>query len=65
MSSRVITEPVLLILLSLAARPLLGYAILRDVVAHSDGRVQLSTGTLYGGLRRLFAERLIKRVPEK
>jgi len=65
MSSGAITEPVLLILLSLAARPLHGCAILRDDVAHSDGRVRLSTGALYGAVRRLFPERWIKRVREK
>ncbi len=56
-----ITEPVLLILLSLAGQPRHGYAILKDVEQASGGRVRLSTGTLYGALRRLLDERWIER----
>jgi DNA-binding PadR family transcriptional regulator len=56
-----ITEPVLLILLSLAEEPRHGYAILKDVEQMSEGRVRLSTGTLYGALRRLLGEDWIQR----
>jgi DNA-binding PadR family transcriptional regulator len=59
------TEPVLLILLSLADRPRHGYAILQDTETMSDGRVRLSTGTLYGALRRLLEEGWIARFPEE
>ena len=55
------TEPVLLILMSLADKPRHGYALLRDIEALSDGRVQMSTGTLYGALRRLLEELWIER----
>lgn len=55
------TEPVLLILLSLASQPRHGYAILQDVEHISGGRVRLSTGTLYGALRRLLADGWIER----
>jgi DNA-binding PadR family transcriptional regulator len=55
------TEPVLLILLSLASRPRHGYAILQDAEKMSGGRVRLSTGTLYGALRRLLDEGWIER----
>jgi len=55
-----LTEPVLLILLSLAAHPRHGYSILKDVEQMSDGRVTLSTGTLYGALRRLLDEEWIE-----
>jgi DNA-binding PadR family transcriptional regulator len=55
------TEPVLLILLSLADQPRHGYAILRDTEKMSDGRVRLSTGTLYGALRRLLDDGWIER----
>ena len=48
------TEPVLLILLSLAESPRHGYALLKDIDAMSFGRVRLSTGTLYGALHRLL-----------
>jgi len=57
-----ITEPVLLILLSLADQPRHGYAILQDTETMSDGRVHLSTGTLYGALHRLLEDRWIERL---
>jgi DNA-binding PadR family transcriptional regulator len=56
-----LTEPVLLILLSLADQPRHGYAILQDTEKMSDGRVRLSTGTLYGALRRLLEDGWIER----
>jgi DNA-binding PadR family transcriptional regulator len=56
-----VTEPVLFILLSLADQPRHGYSILKDVENMSDGRVRLSTGTLYGALRRLLEEDWIQR----
>ena len=56
-----LTEPVLLILLSLAAEPRHGYAILQDTEKMSEGRVQLSTGTLYGALHRLLEAGWIER----
>ncbi len=56
-----LTEPVLLILLSLADQPRHGYSILKDVEEMSAGRVVLSTGTLYGALRRLLDDRWIER----
>jgi len=59
-----LTEPVFLILLSMAGQPRHGYAILKDVAAMSDGRVKLSTGTLYGALRRLLVGRWIERFKE-
>jgi DNA-binding PadR family transcriptional regulator len=59
-----LTEPVLLVLLSLAEQPRHGYAILKDVEAMSGGRVLLSTGTLYGALQRLLSGGWIERVQE-
>jgi DNA-binding PadR family transcriptional regulator len=56
-----LTEPVLLILLSLAERPRHGYALLKDIETLSDERVRLSTGTLYGALRRLLEDQWIER----
>ena len=56
-----LTEPVLLILLSLANRPLHGYALLKDIEMLSNGRVRLSTGTLYGALSRLLQDSWIDR----
>jgi len=58
--SKPLTEPVLLILLSLADSPRHGYALLKDIESLSRGRVRLSTGTLYGALRRLLEDRWIE-----
>jgi len=59
--SRPLSEPVLLILMSLADRPRHGYALIKDIEALSNGRVRLATGTLYGALRRLLEELWIER----
>jgi len=59
-----LTEPVFLILLSLAEQPRHGYSILKDVGEMSAGRVRLSTGTLYGALRRLLDGHWIERIQE-
>jgi DNA-binding PadR family transcriptional regulator len=50
--------------MSLAPESKHGYAILKDVEILSEGRVQMSTGTLYGAIRRLLGEGLIKRVDD-
>jgi DNA-binding PadR family transcriptional regulator len=60
-----ISEPVLLILLSLAQQPRHGYAILQDIETMSDGRVRLSTGTLYGALGRMLEDGWIERFKEE
>jgi DNA-binding PadR family transcriptional regulator len=52
---------VLLILLSLVDRPRHGYALMKDIESLSGGRVRLSTGTLYGALRRLLDDGWIER----
>jgi DNA-binding PadR family transcriptional regulator len=54
-----------MILLSLADQPRHGYALLKDIEALSDGRVRLSTGTLYGALRRLLEEMWIERFAQE
>ena len=59
-----LTEPVLLVLLSLAEQSRHGYSILKDVERMSGGRVKLSTGTLYGALHRLLDGAWIERVEE-
>lgn len=55
------TEPVLLILTSLADQPRHGYALLKDIESLSGGRVRMSTGTLFGALRRLLDDGWIER----
>ena len=60
-----LTEPVLLVLLSLAEEPRHGYSIIKDVEQISDGRVVLSTGTLYGALQRLLENGWIEEFEEE
>ena len=60
-----LTEPVLLVLLSLAEEPRHGYSIIKDVERVSDGRVVLSTGTLYGALQRLLENGWIEDFEEE
>ncbi|MGA2647761.1 MAG: helix-turn-helix transcriptional regulator [Candidatus Sulfotelmatobacter sp.] len=64
METFALSEPVLLVLLSLAEQPRHGYSILKDVESMSGGRVLLSTGTLYGALQRLLDHGWIERVEE-
>jgi DNA-binding PadR family transcriptional regulator len=60
-----LSEPVVLILTSLASEPKHGYALLKDVEKLSQGRVQLSTGTLYGAIRRLLEDEWIERFEQE
>jgi DNA-binding PadR family transcriptional regulator len=57
-------EPTFYILLSLSPGPKHGYAIFKDVETLSEGRVLLSTGTLYGAIKRLLDRNWIKRVDD-
>jgi DNA-binding PadR family transcriptional regulator len=59
-----LTEATLYILLSLTSEPKHGYAIMKDVEDLSAGRVLLSTGTLYGALKRLLEQGWIDRVED-
>jgi DNA-binding PadR family transcriptional regulator len=56
-----LSEPVFFILASLASEPRHGYSLLKEIEALSEGRVRLSTGTLYGALRRLLDDGWIER----
>jgi DNA-binding PadR family transcriptional regulator len=60
-----LSEPVLMVLLSLAEQPRHGYSIIKDVEQMSEGRVILSTGTLYGALLRLLDRGWIERFEEE
>jgi DNA-binding PadR family transcriptional regulator len=57
-------EPTFFILLSLSPSPKHGYAILKEVESLSEGRVKLSTGTLYGAIKRLLDQGWIRRVDD-
>jgi DNA-binding PadR family transcriptional regulator len=60
-----LTEPVVLILTSLADQPRHGYALIQDIESLSGGRVRLSTGTLFGALRRLLEDGWIERFEQE
>src|SRR5678816_1900916 len=55
-----LTPAVFHILLSLAGGERHGYAIMSEVAAATDGRMQLGPGTLYGTIKRLLAAELIE-----
>ena len=57
-------EPTFFIMLSLSPGPQHGYAILGEVETLSEGRVLLSTGTLYGAIKRLLERDWISRVDD-
>jgi DNA-binding PadR family transcriptional regulator len=60
-----LTEATFFILLSLSTGKKHGYLIMKDVGRLSDGRVTLSTGTLYGGLGRMLDQGWIARVDDE
>ena len=49
------------VLLSLAEGDKHGYAILKEVEQRTNGEVRLSTGTLYGIIKRLLADGLVRQ----
>jgi len=53
------------VLLALAGDDLHGYAILKDVELRTNGEVKLSTGTLYGIIKRLLNDGLIAERSER
>ena len=59
-----LSEAVFFILLSLSPGPKHGYAIMKDVQDLSNSRVSLSTGTLYGALKRLLESGWVRRMDE-
>ena len=52
------------ILIALADRDRHGYSIMQDVAARTEGRVQLSAGTLYSSIRRMLEQGLIEELAE-
>jgi DNA-binding PadR family transcriptional regulator len=60
-----LSEPVFLILTSLASEPKHGYALLKDVEQLTGGRTRLSTGTLYGAIRRFLEDGWIERFEQR
>ncbi len=52
------------ILIALADRDRHGYSIMQDVAARTEGKVQLSAGTLYSSIRRMLEQALIEELAE-
>lgn len=59
-----LTETTYFIMLILAKAPRHGYAIMKEASQLSQGRVELSTGTLYGALKRLLDQGWIRRAED-
>lgn len=53
------------ILLALAAGERHGYALMGDVADLSDGAVKIGPGTLYGTIKRLLADGLLREVESR
>ena len=53
------------VLLALAGDDLHGYAILKEVELRTSGEVKLSTGTLYGIIKRLLNDGLIAELRQR
>jgi DNA-binding PadR family transcriptional regulator len=58
-SQEPLTPAMFHVLLALAGEDLHGYAILKEVELRTGGKVRLSTGTLYGIIKRMLADGLI------
>ena len=52
------------ILIALADRDRHGYSIMQEVAARTEGKVQLSAGTLYSSIRRMLEQGLIEELAE-
>ena len=52
------------ILIALADRDRHGYSIMQDVAARTEGKVQLSPGTLYSSVRRMLEQGLIEELAD-
>jgi len=52
------------ILIALADRDRHGYSIMQDVAGRTNGKVQLSAGTLYSSVRRMLEQGLIEELAD-
>jgi len=60
-----LTPAMFYVLVALADGQTHGYAIMKEVERLTDSAVRLSTGTLYGIIKRLLAEGLIREGPSR
>jgi DNA-binding PadR family transcriptional regulator len=58
-----LSPPMFHVLLSLAQGERHGYLIMKEVEERTSGQVRLSTGTLYGIIKRLLETGMIDEVP--
>lgn len=61
-ASEPLTPAVFYILLSLSIKEKHGYEIMKEVHDTSKGKVKLGPGTLYGTIKRMLEEKLIREV---
>ena len=55
-----LTPAVFYILLALADCERHGYGIMQEIIAHTNGKVRMGPGTLYGSIKRMQADGLIE-----
>jgi len=60
-----LSPPVFQVLLALADGDKHGYAILKEVEQRTEGKVVLSTGTLYAIIKRLLTDGFIEELDER
>jgi DNA-binding PadR family transcriptional regulator len=60
-----LTPAVFHVLLALADGERHGYAIMQEVAVHTEGRIKMGPGTLYGTIKRLIAAQLIEESDER
>jgi len=53
------------ILLALVDRERHGYAIMQEVAANSQGKLQMGPGTLYGSIKRMLEANLIEETEDR
>ncbi len=60
-----LTTPMFQVLVALADGEKHGYAVIKEVRRRTDGKVELTAGTLYGVIKRFVDERLILESEER
>lgn len=60
-----LTPAVFHVLLALADGERHGYAIMQEVAEHTEGRIKMGPGTLYGTIKRLIEAKLIEESDER
>ena len=58
-----LTHVVYHVLVSLSEEARHGYGIIKDVLARTDGEMELEAGTLYAAIRRMRDDGLVSEVP--